>query len=168
MNRFWKAVLTTTLVAGTLDIIAAHIHQTIIRGEFPVKLFNAISGGAIGLERALSGGAAAFILGILIHYFISFSFTLFFFLLLPRVGSVLKNRYVNGVLYTVFVWITMNFIVMPLTALPSRPFVLNMHQVIGFFVLAVVFGLPISLMADKYYRSASRGSVANKMNSMTG
>lgn len=29
MNRFWKAVLLTTLVAGTLDIIAAHIHITL-------------------------------------------------------------------------------------------------------------------------------------------
>jgi len=72
MNRFSKAVLLTTLVAGTLDIIAAHIHQTIIRGEFPTKMFYGIAAGAIGLESALNGGPAVFVLGIFIHYFISF------------------------------------------------------------------------------------------------
>jgi hypothetical protein len=153
MTRFWKAVLLTTLVAGTLDIIAAHVHQTFLRGEFPSKMFYVIAGGAIGLEKALSGGPVIFILGIFIHYFISFSFTLFFFLLLPVLSRNSQNKYVNGVLYAVFVWVTMNFIVLPMTALPDSPFVFNIHQVVGFFILVAVFGLPISLMADRYHRS---------------
>ena len=75
MNRFWKAVLLTTLIAGTLDIIAAHIHLTIMKGVFPAKLFYKIAAHAIGLERALQGGPAIFAFGVFIHYFISFSFT---------------------------------------------------------------------------------------------
>ncbi len=35
MNRFWQAVVLTTLVAGTLDIISAHVDQTIRTGTFP-------------------------------------------------------------------------------------------------------------------------------------
>jgi hypothetical protein len=56
MNRFWKAVLLTTLVAGTLDIIAAHVDQTIRTGVFPAKMFYAIAGGAIGMENAFKSG----------------------------------------------------------------------------------------------------------------
>ena len=160
MNRFWKAVLLTTLVAGTLDIIAAHIHLTIIRGEFPAKMFYGIAGGAIGLEKALNGGPAVFVLGVLIHYFISFSFTLFFFLLYPAVSKVSSNKYLNGLLYTLFVWLTMNFIVLPLSALPSKPFVFNIHQVIGFLILIIVFGMPISIMIDKYYKSRIPGDAS--------
>jgi hypothetical protein len=153
MNRFWKVVLLTSLVAGTLDIISAHIHITIVTGEFPAKLFYGIAGGAIGLDNAMNGGPAVFILGVLIHYFISFSFTLFFFLLYPSVIRASSNKYLNGLLYTLFVSVTMNFIVLPLSALPSKPFVFNIHQAIGILVLMVVFGMPISLMTDKYYKS---------------
>lgn len=158
MNRFWKAVLLTTLVAGTLDIIAAHVHQAIIQGQFPTKIFYAIAGGALGLERSLNGGAPAFILGVLIHYFISFSFTLLFFMIFPIITKVSGNRFVNGAVYALFVWITMTFIVLPLTALPDRPFSWNIHQVAGVFVLMGVFGIPISVMANNHYRSKSFSS----------
>jgi hypothetical protein len=153
MNRFWKAVLLTTLVAGTLDIIAAHLHFTINTGEWPRKMFYAIAGGAIGLKTALAGGPAVVVLGVFIHYFISFSFTLFFFLLYPVISKISVNKYLNGVVYTIFVWLIMNFIVLPLTALPSKPFVLDINKVIGFLILTIVFGIPISIMADKYYRT---------------
>jgi len=151
MNRFWKAVLLTTLVAGTLDIIAAHVDQTIRNGAFPAKMFYAIAGGAIGLERAFSNGWPVILLGIFIHYFISFSFTLFFFLVYPFIKRVSPNKFLNGLIYALFVWVMMTFIVLPLTALPNRPFVFSMDTVVGILVLTAVFGLPISLMADRYY-----------------
>ena len=159
MNRFWKAVLLTTLVAGTLDIIAAHVHQTILTGVFPTKMFRGIAGGAIGPENASKGGPAVFVLGILIHYFISFSFTLFFFLLYPAISKLLSNKYLNALLYTLFVWLMMNFIVLPyFTAFPRRPFVFNIHQAVGFLILYLVFSLPISIMSEKYYKSGSTGN----------
>lgn len=161
MNRFWKLVLLTTLVAGTLDIIAAHVDQTIRTGAFPAKMFYIIAGGAVGLKTALNGGPAVFALGVFIHYFISFSFTLFFFLLYPVVGRVSSNKYLNGVLYAIFVWITMTFIVVPLTALPHRPFVFSIHHVTGLLILTIVFGMPISFMIDKYYRSGIAGGKTN-------
>lgn len=152
MSRFWKAVLLTTLVAGTLDIMAAHIDQIIRTGAFPHRMFYVIAAGAIGLKAAFSNGPAVIALGVFIHYFISFSFTLVFFLLYPAVTRVSKNKYVNILWYTLIVWLIMNFIVMPLTALPQKPFVFNMQQVTGFLILLVVFGLPIVLMTEKYYK----------------
>lgn len=154
MNRFWKAVLATTLVAGTLDIAAAHVNQLIRTGVFPARIFNFIAGGAIGLEKGLSGGAAVVALGVLIHYFISFSFTLFFFVMYPVI--VLRNKYVNGLLYGAFVWVVMNLIVLPFSALPAKPFVFNGQALIGLLILMVVFGPPISLLADRYYTHLTR------------
>lgn len=161
MTRFWKAVLLTTLVAGTMDIIAAHVDQTIRTGAFPVRMFYIIAAGAIGLKSALSGGPGIILLGVFIHYFISFSFTLLFFLLYPAITRVSSNKYLNGVLYGLVVWGTMNFIVLPLTALPSKPFVFNVHAVTGFLVLMVVFGIPISMMVHKYYKSVIGDKASN-------
>ena len=161
MNRFWKAVLLTTLVAGTLDIIAAHVDQTIRTGVFPTKMFYGIAAGAIGLKNAFTGGPAVIVLGVLIHYFISFSFTLFFFLVYPGVQRVSPNKYLNGLLYALFVWLTMTFVVLPLTALPQRPFVFTIDTVVGFLVLTAVFGIPISIMAAKYYKMRPDRSTRN-------
>lgn len=158
MNRFWKAVFLTTLVAGTLDIIAAHVDITIRTGAFPAKMFYFIAAGAIGVKNAFNGGSAIIALGVFIHYFISFSFTVFFFVLYPALRKVSPNKYLNGLLYTIFVSITMTFIVLPLTALPQQPFVFNVQHLIGFFLLIAVCGMPISIMADKYYRKRINGN----------
>lgn len=152
MNRLSKAILLTTLVAGTLDIIAAHVHTIIKTGNFPSRMFYYIAAGAIGLKNSLDKGPAFIALGVFIHYLISFLFSLFFFLLYPAIIRISSNKYINGILYAIFVWLTMNFIVLPLTALPRTPFVFSLDKVIGLCVLMVVFGLPISLMADKYYK----------------
>lgn len=155
MNRFIKAVLLTTLIAGTLDIIAAHVHFTINAGTFPAKMFYGIASGAVGRKAAFSGGAEMFVLGFFIHYFISFSFTLLFFLVYPAFSKISPNKYLNGAVYGIFVWLVMNFLVLPLTRLPQGPFVFDLNKAIGLLVLMVVFGLPVSIMADRYYRKTS-------------
>lgn len=151
MNRFWKSVLLTTLVAGTLDIISAHVDQIIRTGAFPAKMFYVIAGGAIGLQTAFSSGPVIILLGIFIHYLIAFLFTLFFYLVYPVLIKVSPNKYLNGLLYAIFVQATMTFLVLPLTALPHRPFVFNFDTLLGIFILTAVFGLPISLMTEKYF-----------------
>lgn len=151
MNRFWKAVLLTTLVAGTLDIIAAHVHITIATGNFPNRTFHFIAGGAIGLENAMKAGPAIIPLGVFFHYLISFLFSLFFFLVYPAISRVSQNKYVNGIIITIVVWVTMSLIVLPLSAIPDQPIVFDLNRIIGMVVLYFVFGLPISIMAWNYY-----------------
>jgi hypothetical protein len=151
MKRFWPAVLLTTLVAGTLDITYAHVEQTINTGHFPSKMFYAIAGGAIGLERAFAGGVGILLLGIFIHYFISFAFTLFYFLTAPFLRRWSKNKYLNGFFCAIFAQVVMTFLVMPLTAFPYKPFVFSMDVLKGLLAFTLIFGLPIALM-EAWYR----------------
>lgn len=153
MKPFWKAVLLTTLVAGTLDIITAHVDQTIRTGAFPSRMFYFIAGAAIGVKTAFSSGPGIILLGIFFHYFISFAFTLFFFLIYPRLSKVPNNKYLNALLYAIFVWLIMTYIVLPLCALHNKPYGFSWRTVMGWFILATVFGLPISLMTAKYYKN---------------
>jgi hypothetical protein len=149
MNKFFKSVLLTGLFVGTTDIISAFINVYIKSGKFPDKMFNYIAGGALGLPAALNGGTPAAFLGLFFHYFIAFSFTLFFFVVFPKLKFLSFNKYLIGMLYAVFVGQVMA-IILKLTPLPSGPF--NLAGVfIGWIELGVIFGIPIVYNTYKYY-----------------
>lgn len=149
MNKFFKTVLLTGLFVGTTDILSAFISIYIKSGKFPEKMFNYIAGGALGFPAALNGGAPVAFLGLFFHYFIAFSFTLFFFLVFPRLKFLAFNKYLIGMLYAVFVSQVMALI-LKLTPFPSGAF--NLAGVfIGWITLGVVFGIPIAYNTYKYY-----------------
>jgi hypothetical protein len=150
---FLKAVLVVTGIAGTMDIIAAHLSWWAKTGKFPTMLFKGIAGGALGIQRAMQGGAGTMALGIFFHYFISFAFTLLFFLLFPRVPLLRKNRYAVGTAYAIITWTIMTYIVLPVSKMPwSRPDLASKQLYLGVAVFVVVFGLPIVFGAAWFYK----------------
>jgi hypothetical protein len=150
---FARAVLLVTAIAGTLDIVAAHLHVWAIRGSFPTTMFKAIAGGALGRAKAQQGGAGTILLGAFFHYFIAFTFTLLFFLLHPRVATLRKNRLASGAVYALFVWGTMNFLVLPISALhASLPNFASKHTYIGIAILIAMIGVPIAVGADRFHQ----------------
>jgi hypothetical protein len=153
MRPFIKTILLITLLTGTLDIMSAMIHITINSGKFPIHIFKGIASGLIGRETAMAGGWLTGTLGFFIHYFIAFSFTLFYFLIYPRVPVLSWNKIISGVVYGWFIWAVMNLVVLPyLSTFPRQP--LNWsNQWVGLIVLPLVVGLPIAVAAEKYYRN---------------
>jgi hypothetical protein len=151
-GSFAKALLLVTAIAGTLDIVAAHLHVWAIRGTFPTTMFKSIAGGALGRTRAQQGGTGTILLGAFFHYFIAFAFTLLFFLLYPRLAVLRKNRLASGAVYALFVWGTMNFVVLPLSALhSSMPNFANKHTYVGIGILIAMIGVPIAVGVDRFY-----------------
>jgi hypothetical protein len=150
MNKFFKTVLLTGLFVGTTDILSAFITIYIGSGKFPGKMFNYIAGGALGLPAAINGGTAAAFLGLFFHYFIAFSFTLFFFLVFPKLKFLAFNKYLVGMLYAVFVNQLMEQVVLRLTPLPANRFDLA-ASFIGWVTFGIVFGIPIVYNTYKYY-----------------
>ncbi len=151
MNKFFKTVLLTGLFVGTSDIVSAFISVYLQSGKFPEKMFNYIAGGALGLPAAMKGGTTAGFLGLFFQYFIAFSFTLFFFVIFPRLKFLAFNKYLVGMLYAVFVNVVMGQLILRLTTLPRGPFSLA-SEYIGWVIFGVVFGIPIVYNAHKYYR----------------
>lgn len=147
---FFKMVLLTGLFVGTTDLVAAYISQWIKTGKFADKMLNYIAGGGIGLEASMNGGNWIQLMGLLFHYFIAFSFTLFFFLIFPKLKFLWYNKYLVGMLYGPFVGLTMGQLILKLTPLPSSPFSLS-NSIVGWLILGVVLGIPISYNAYKYY-----------------
>lgn len=163
MKSFWKTTLLTGLLVGTTDIIAAYISVWIRSGTFPSKMLHYIAGGALGLERSMAGGIGVAFLGLLFHYFIAFSWTLFFFLILPRVKFLSFNKYIVGLLYGSFVGAVMTFVILPLTPLPPSPFDLQ-RALTGWLILGVVLGIPVAISAYRFYDINSGSSMAEAKN----
>lgn len=149
----WKAIAVAGLVAGTLDLIGA---VTVYQVN-PMQVLKFIASGAFGVG-ALSGGPAMVVWGIVFHYVIAFSWTIIFFLLFPSFPFLSRNKYVTGSLYGIFIWIVMNMIVIPLSAVPQASFNLR-SAVIGALILIVAVGLPIAILTHRYYsRNGVRGT----------
>ncbi|HMH21045.1 MAG TPA: hypothetical protein VK563_04690 [Puia sp.] len=150
MNRFFKTVLLTGLFVGTTDIVSAFLTVYVKTGKFAPQMFNYIAGGALGLDTAIQGGNAAAFLGLFFHYFICFAFTLFFFWMFKRVRFLSFNKYLVGMLYAVFVNVVMEQLILRLTPLPVKPFILA-NSFISWVILGVLFGIPIAYNAYAYY-----------------
>jgi hypothetical protein len=154
MKPFIKRVLLTAALAGTLDILSAYANGFIHTHHLSRKMFNFIAGGALGLQSALSGGSGIVLLGVFFHYFIAFSFTLFFFLVYRKFRLSSVNPYVMALLYGLFVWAVMNLIVLPLSLLPSSPFSFQ-KAIVDVLILSIMIGLPVSLSAKRYFAKIS-------------
>lgn len=148
------SLLTAWLLAGTTDIIIAVVYYPLTAGVTPIEILQGIASGLLG-RQAFSGGVGTAAVGLACHYSIAFLWTGFFFVIYPRVGLLARSRLVTAVLYGTFVSVVMSFVVLPLSRVTARRFNL------GFFVIATVIlmcsiGLPLSIVAGRYYDSRAR------------
>jgi len=150
-QTFAAAVLTTGLIAGTLDILAACTSAYIQRGTSPERLLQFVASGLFGAD-AFTGGATMAIAGLVMHFMIALSWTLLFYLLYPRLKFLRQNKIVSGILYGAFVWVMMNLVILPVTNIPKSSFN-PISALIGMVILMLMIGMPNAFRAPKYYRS---------------
>ena len=143
-----SAIISAGIVAGTLDITAAII-QTLINGGNPLKMLQFVASGIFG-ETAFAGGMPYSFWGLLFHYMIAFGWTILFFKIYPKFTFLSKNVLATGIGYGLFVWLVMNRVVLPLSNTPPRNFQLT-QALIAMVVLILAIGLPLSVLARRYY-----------------
>lgn len=150
IGKLLARVLKLTVLVGTLDILAAAIQHYIKTGNGPVPVLKFIASGVFGPE-AFAGGDVMIFYGLLFHYLIAFSFTLFFFVISIIFPAVLKARVLTGIGYGILVWIIMNLLVVPLSNAPKGDFQWS-NAGLGMLILIVCVGLPLSLIASRARR----------------
>lgn len=136
------AIVVGGLIAGTLDITQACI---LFGADIPLT----IAAGLLG-PKALHGGMGTYVLGLLLHFFIAFSFAAFYFAASRRLGFLKEHPLVCGLFYGAAVELVMSLIVLPLSALHARgPY--ELHDLIqGLLIHMVVIGLPISFSVRRF------------------
>lgn len=154
-----KAVLFTGLVAGVLDAVAACTQFYINTGNNPARIFRFIASAALGKETMTKDLYSMAAMGLLFHMMIAIIWAFLFFLFFRQVKSVVQNKFVAGIIYGLFVWAAMNLLVVPLvfgndlgTNLQSVFSPARMEQsLISAGIIIIAIGLPVSLLADRYY-----------------
>ncbi len=148
-NFSGKTILLSGLLVGTLDICSAFV-DVYIAGKNPLAVLPYIASGLFG-QSVLNGGTGIMLTGLLLHYIIAFSFTIFFFWLCANTKLANMNWIVRGIVYGMFTWIIMNLIVVQLSGAP--------HSTIGnmkparvlkaMLILICMIGLPLSFIVHK-------------------
>jgi hypothetical protein len=141
----WSLILRVGLIAGTLDISDALI-VSYLRGATPIRVFQYIASGLIGL-KSFQLGWMSVVLGVGIHYFIALTWTAVFYCASRKFMILIRRPVVSGLLYGVAVYLFMNLIALPLSGVPhaTRPVTLA-SRVNGVLALMFCIGLTISLL----------------------
>ena len=137
-----RAIVVTSLIVGTMDIISAFI-IALWRGSTATRLLQFIASGLLGPE-AFQGGTATAALGLALHFLIAFTLVAVFYAASRSIGLLRQHAAASGIIYGLAVYAVMNFVVLPLSAATPR------HSITGDLIQVgihmFVIGLPTSLL----------------------
>lgn len=108
-----------------------------------------VASGLLG-AAAYTGGATTAALGVASHYFIATLWSAVFYLASRKLRFLTENSIAAGLLYGVVVYVIMNFVVIPLSAVPPRPAPSLSGRIIGLLVIIFCIGVPIALIVRRF------------------
>jgi hypothetical protein len=135
-QKHWLPILAGGIVAGGLDLICAYV-------SYGSNVPHAIAAGLLG-RGAIHGGAGAYLLGIFLQFFIATIAAAIFYIASRRLYFLTEHFVICGLFYGIAVFLVMNLIVVPLSALHVRgPFMLA-GLIQGLLIHMICIGLPIA------------------------
>lgn len=139
-----RTIAIATLVAGTLDILAATI-LSLIFGRDPAAMLRGVASGPF--PQATEWGAAGSWLGLLTHFTLMAIMVSIFVLLARRRPALLDRPVRAGIGYGLVTYVAMNLIVVPLRfgTFPPKPLSIATQL----FCHIVLVGIPIALIAAR-------------------
>lgn len=146
--RIAISVTLVTLVLATADLLFAGTYWNAMFGVPPSRIAQNIASGLLG-KRSFVGGGNTVMLGVLLHYAMMAVMVGVYYAAACRLGMLVQRPWLYGALYGVLLFIVMNLIVVPLSAVPKAPVV--MSWVISSVVVHVIIGLVIALCARRAY-----------------
>ena len=122
--RSARVIFWAGLIAGTLDLTGACVVSW------------------------LRAGVTA-VLGVVLHFIIATTWAAVYYLASRRLSFLIDHTMIAGVIYGVFVWLFMNFVVLPLSAVTKRPIPLS-SRIIGMLIIIFCIGLPIAFIVRRF------------------
>jgi len=141
------------LIGGVLDISDALLFYG-TRGVLPQRLLQGIASGLLG-ARALQGGWAAAGLGLALHFLIAFTAAAVYYAVSRKLRMLRERPILSGLLYGFAVFLFMNMVVLPLSAIHQSPTAwMQVSIASANAVLAVMLfvGLPIAISVNRFAR----------------
>lgn len=153
MKPVVMAIVYATLVAGTLDLHDASVFFG-LRGIPLAAIYQSIAAGLLG-SSSFSGGAGTATLGIVLHYAIMAVMAIVYIVAARRIALLAARPILCGAIYGLLLYIVMNAIVLPLSAMPPKAFPNGIVLANGLFAHIVLVGIPIALFARWCWRRSN-------------
>jgi len=151
-----RVILLGGLVAGTCDLTGAIVVSWLRSGVSPVRVMQSVASGVLGAASYTGGGKAA-ALGVVLHFMIATTWTAVFYVASRSLRFLVERPIAAGLLYGIIVYAFMNFVVIPLSAVPPRPTPPTLaSRLIGLLIIMFCIGLPIALIVSRAKQSQER------------
>lgn len=150
----WRAILVGGAIAGVLDIVYACVANG-LRGRPPLRTLQSVASGVLGRD-AFEGGWAAGALGLFCHFAIAFGIAAVYWLASRRFRILRERPLLAGALYGMVVYLAMNYVVLPLSAVPFKIQHSAATFAWGFASHALLIGIPIALALRYFAQRPSR------------
>jgi hypothetical protein len=150
-NGLLRPILLATLVAGTLDILAATL-LSLIFGRGPMTMLRDVASGPF--PGAPEWGDRGSALGLLVHFTLMAIMVAIYMVAADRRPALRAKPLQWGVIYGLITYVAMNLIVVPLRfggAFPPSP----RNVATQLFCHIVLVGLPIAYIAARHLRGRS-------------
>ena len=155
------AIGCSGFIAGVLDISDALLFYG-FRGIPPRRLLQGIASGLLG-ARAMQGGWPCAMLGLALHFLIALTAAAVYYLGSRRLRILRERPVASGILYGVAVFLFMNMIVVPLSAIHRSPLAMltfNVVSINAVLALILFIGLPVAILQTRLARGPRDSSDA--------
>jgi len=141
-----QGILLGGFVAGLCDTIYPTV-KTVMAGKEWFQPWKGVASGLLG-PAAREGGMEVVALGLALHYFICISAAALLYLLVSRVRFVPRQWIVLGILYGIAFLLTMNYVILPLSAIGRSIYPLDQLHIHAFWHIVLV-GLTTSFFVTR-------------------
>jgi hypothetical protein len=147
-SNAFLAIFWGGLACGVFDITQAMVAFYLQAGVKPIRVLQSVASGLLGRD-SFQGGVKTAALGAFLHFFIAFSWATIYYLASRKLTFMVDSPIISGLLYGEIVWLTMTFVVLPLSRAHRGPF--NAAAIItGPIGHLFLVGLPIALAVRRW------------------
>jgi len=137
------------LTCGVLDGLSATAVNALFGGT-PIRLFQGIASGLLG-RTAFEGGTGTALLGLGLHFVVALGAATTYYVASRWLPVMLDRALICGIVFGAVVHVFMTFVVIPLSAIGTRPFV--PRTFLAFLLVSmVVVGPSIALTLRRFAR----------------
>jgi uncharacterized membrane protein YagU involved in acid resistance len=149
-NKPVLAILWGGFACGVLDITQACVAWGIQNHLPPARIFQSVASGLLG-PKSFQGGAKTAALGLFLHFVIAFIWAAIYYVASRQIGFLTQKPVIAGLLYGEFVWLMMNCVVLPLSAIHRWPPRVDPAAIItGPIGHLFLVGLPIAVAVSRF------------------
>jgi hypothetical protein len=141
-----RGILLGGLCAGLADFIYPTL-RAVLNGNVWTVPWKGVASGLLG-PAANDGGVGIALLGAALHFFICLSGAALLYLLVSRVRILPRQWVVLGVLYGIAVLLTMNYVILPLSAIGRSIYAVKDLHIHAFWHIVLV-GLPTAFFVSR-------------------